>query len=598
MNENFQDSIDLMSIVKVLATIRAHRASIAHANAFYAANFGQDKPMDVADDGLCELLPSRREWARPLKIQRGGRGSSKERISRDAIIRKVQGVIAADRLAAYAWGRKLQDFVNRLIRRVEDCCFDISMPRLFLKAKDDGKDGPYRYRCLASYDKLEDRVLIALAAKYLSKKLDPTFSPCSYAFRTSIPLTYNSAVRRLRNYRLSKKGKVYVTNCDIKKFFDRISHAVIMAAVRAHRDLIGEQMVRLIESYLGSYDFDRARELLRNEFPDEFDQVDGVHERIGKGRGIPQGGALSSLLSNLVLDQLDKIMTSSDDDGERFYARYCDDIVIAHTNKSCCSRYLRMALATLVEIGVPAHDLRYVASYSPDFYEAKSRSVYVWASPNLCADAIPWVPFLGYCVSFEGEVRIRKETLLRHLKSIQSEVGYFKNRLLVRKWHDLKKLRQVVAQFIVRMTRKGVGSVDAHRSASSGRCWFAAFPLLKNTPNARRQMRFLDKWRTKMIVDLLAFSRLSNQTHYLGYPYSYVGALENAVRWKLAKTDKYKLDARDEVDGSREENVAIENNEEEDELDESDIAEIEYEYGEEDNYEDTWQNRHRFCICS
>lgn len=141
-----------------------------------------------------------------------------------------------------------------------------------------------------------DRLIQQAIAQVLTPYVEPHFSTSSYGFRPNRNAW--QAVRQALQYIHS--GKRWVVDMDLEKFFDRVDHDILMS--RLARTIKDKRLLKLIRRYL------------------EADMADaqGV---IKRDKGMPQGGPLSPLLSNILLDELDKELERR---GHSF-CRYADD---------------------------------------------------------------------------------------------------------------------------------------------------------------------------------------------------------------------------------------------------------------------------------
>jgi len=141
-----------------------------------------------------------------------------------------------------------------------------------------------------------DRLIQQALAQVLSPLFEPRFSAHSYGFRPG--RSAHQAVKAAQTYQ--QDGYAWVVDIDLEKFFDRVNHDMLMA--RVARVVKDKRVLRLIRRYLESGVL-----------------VNGVvHDT---EEGTPQGGPLSPLLANILLDDLDKELERR---GHRF-VRYADD---------------------------------------------------------------------------------------------------------------------------------------------------------------------------------------------------------------------------------------------------------------------------------
>jgi RNA-directed DNA polymerase len=163
-----------------------------------------------------------------------------------------------------------------------------------------------------------DRVIQQAITQVLTPVFDPHFSESSFGFRPG--RSAHQAVRKvLKDIR---EGYRYAVDIDLEKFFDTVDHDVLMS--RVSRRVKDKGLLRLIGRYL------RCGVV--------------VNGRLNQtAKGVPQGGPLSPMLSNILLDDLDKELEKR---GHRF-ARYADNLILlvkseraAHRVMASISRFL------------------------------------------------------------------------------------------------------------------------------------------------------------------------------------------------------------------------------------------------------------------
>lgn len=141
-----------------------------------------------------------------------------------------------------------------------------------------------------------DRLIQQALNQVLTLIFDPNFSPYSYGFRTG--KKGHDAVRQARDF--IQQGYKVVVDTDLSKFFDRVNHDMLMS--RVARKVKDKRVLKLIRAYLEA----------------------GVHQGgvVTKSeQGVQQGGPMSPLLANIMLDDFDKELTRR---GHKF-VRYADD---------------------------------------------------------------------------------------------------------------------------------------------------------------------------------------------------------------------------------------------------------------------------------
>lgn len=156
-----------------------------------------------------------------------------------------------------------------------------------------------------------DRLIQQAVHQVLAPIFDPGFSESSYGFRPN--RNAQDAVRQARRH--VSEGRRWVVDIDLEKFFDRVNHDVLMS--RVARKVKDNRVLRLIRRYLQAGMMEGGLVSPRRE-------------------GTPQGGPLSPLLSNILLDELDKELERR---GHRF-CRYADDCNIYVQSKRSAERVM------------------------------------------------------------------------------------------------------------------------------------------------------------------------------------------------------------------------------------------------------------------
>lgn len=322
-----------------------------------------------------------------------------------------------------------------------------------------------------------DRLIQQALLQVLAPIFDPDFSEWSYGFRPGRGT--QDAVLRAREH--VRNGYRWVVDIDLEKFFDRVNHDALMA--RVARKVKDKGALRLIRRYL------KAGVL-----------IDGLTSPIIEGT--PQGGPLSPLLSNIMLDDLDKELERR---GHQF-CRYADD----------CNVYVRSRRA----------GERLMASLSR-FLEKRLK---LKVNEGKSAVGRPWQrQFLGYSMTSNREPRLKvapdrekrfkrgirpllragrgrslRDTLQRAAPKIRGWVGYFRlcdvkasferldgwfrRRLRCILWRHWKRPKTRRKQLISR----GLDPERARKSAGNGRGpWWNAGASHMNQAVPTRELREL-----------------------------------------------------------------------------------------------------------
>jgi RNA-directed DNA polymerase len=298
-----------------------------------------------------------------------------------------------------------------------------------------------------------DRLIQQALNQVLQPLFDPEFSSSSYGFRTG--RNAHQAVQAARGY--VGEGRRWVVDLDLEKFFDRVNHDVLMA--RVGRKVKDERVRKLIRRYLEAGLMEGGVASARSE-------------------GTPQGGPLSPLLSNILLDDLDCELEKR---GHRF-CRYADDCNIYVGCKRSGERVMQAITAFL------------------------ERRLKLQVNANKSAVARPWErKFLGYSMTRHRKPKLKiaqpsrerlaekirqtlqaargqslKQTIARlnpvlrgwavyfrltEQKSVLEDFdGWIRHRLRTRMWRQWKRVYTRAQNLI----RAGLSQMQAWQSATNG----------------------------------------------------------------------------------------------------------------------------------
>lgn len=540
-------------IIKELARIRANKAKQRHDLHFLANMSTAENASKKAE--IDQYFPPRSQWLRPIAAKRNSMNSFQVNIQ--TLTRTALALKDSPSHKNEKWALCLNGFIANLRYQLLSGHYLLQKPAVFCRPKEEGSE---YFRALTTFKEIGDRVVVGQTTKYLRRVFDPDFSENSFAFRCgsrkSACPTHHDAVQKLVDYRLSRIGKrLYVAECDIMGFFDCVGHTVATNAYLQAKDranLAGRQIDSRAESiflgYLAAFSYTTDVHFeeskwngLKSKWPQ--DAVRSVWGDISGVRiGIPQGGAMSCLIANLVLDSADRSMESTVALNEGgYYARYCDDMIVVHPSKSKCQDAFETYLRALSELKLPYHLPRQVSAYDKSFWKSKSKKPYWWGDRS--AGHVPWVSFLGYQVHHTGTIRIRpssiRKEVLKQVHMVDSVLAAVKKGKTDPDGIAITKIKHTRIHFRVkqRLINMSVGRIAFRGGAlaSSGFCWSNGFRLLREYKSCSYQLRRLDRGRERQLWRLLGklevtkteiqdtvAAEFRGPKHY-GHPYSYFG---------------------------------------------------------------------------
>jgi len=232
-----------------------------------------------------------------------------------------------------------------------------------------------------------DRIVQQAIAQVLSSVFDPKFSTSSYGFRAG--RSAHQALEKAQEY--VSTGRNWVVDIDLEKYFDTVNHDRLMH--RLSQSIDDKALLKLIRRFLQAG-------LMQ----------DGV--LINRQKGTPQGGPLSPLLANVVLDEFDKELERR---GHRF-CRYADDCNIYVGSRQAGERVLRSV---------------------SEFLETKLKLT-VNRQKSACAQ-VNKRQFLGYRILNDGRLTVAPKSRARMRKRVRQLSKRNRGRALATIIHELNQ---------------------------------------------------------------------------------------------------------------------------------------------------------------
>lgn len=254
-----------------------------------------------------------------------------------------------------------------------------------------------------------DRLIQQALLQVLQPLLDPGFSEHSYGFRPG--RRAHDAVLAAQAY--VQSGRRIVVDVDLEKFFDRVNHDILIERLR--KRVPDQGVLRLIRAYLNSGILDGGLVMQRHE-------------------GTPQGGPLSPLLANVLLDEVDKELERRG----HCFVRYADDCNVYVHSRRAGERVMALLRRLYARLRLRIN-------------EAKSRVSSVFAGRK----------FLGYSFWVAPKGEIKRTVAKKALEAFKQRVRQLSRRSCGR------SLQQVVE----RLSSYLEGWKDYYRLAQTSRVW-------------------------------------------------------------------------------------------------------------------------------
>ncbi len=410
---------------------------------------------------LSRMMPPRKTWVHPSNRMRKDNDGKEQKLSHRKLAEKaILLTIKRDRKRqtedgiTYSYLNEMCRFMDRIRERLTADTIQFETPQLKPIYKDlDDEALEVTCRPLTVYSQLEDKIIIALTSRYLTKYFDRYLHENILSYRKVRTVDgkkhyvtdFNDGVQKIKAFlEAHYDAPIYAFDCDIKKFYDTIPHNVVKACISRHlnqsqlSDQGKVQVLKVIDAYLNSYNFytnakekseqdDSVFSKVRQRLKDKeknytyklkwVREIEALSVEDQLGLGVSQGGALSLLVANIVLNDVDKAITSTPDDN-RLFIRYCDDMILLHTDYNECCRLKDLYIQSLQEHGLYYHGFEHVTAPNADdenprkhFWKIKSHEPFLWDDGD--DNANRYIGFLGYEIRRNGRIRLRKSNISR-----------------------------------------------------------------------------------------------------------------------------------------------------------------------------------------
>ena len=241
-----------------------------------------------------------------------------------------------------------------------------------------------------------DRTIQQAIAQGLNYIYDKTFSNNSYGFRPN----KSAKMAILKAKELINEGKVWVVDLDLEKFFDKVNHDILMSKLA--KRIKDKRLLQLIRKFLKSGIMINGMEVITED-------------------GVPQGGPLSPVLSNIMLDEIDKELEKR---GQSF-CRYADDLNVYVKSRKAGERVMN-SLTNILETKLKLK-------------VNKDKSAVAMVSKR---------KFLGFSFYFtkgKAEIRIHEKSYKRFKEKVKEATNRNKG---VKMEYRLKKLNEITTGWI------------------------------------------------------------------------------------------------------------------------------------------------------
>ena len=532
--ESFVEFLTDERIIECVCRKRVSEASKRHEY-HHKRMLSKDSELPKVSHNVFKLTPPRRRWKRlgdkgRYVILPDGHRQLLTTFDRNlkSLMWTIKGDVKSSKQEHYL--EELYNFIATVKSKVADKQFTLSSPRVVPIFKKRGSHGaPDEYRPICLFEDLSDSIIINLANKYLSRLFDKYFYENSLAFRPKrlfqgkyTTTFHHDAIALISQYMSTMKNRrIYVAECDMQKFYDTVDHQVVkdefvrlMSFVQEDNPgFINDEIVRIFYSYLDCYNFYDAV-WCKNANPNYwksfkidsgvFGWVEACKDdslSVGVERrylGVPQGGALSGLIANIVINRVDDKVVPKLNKKHDLYVRYCDDMLLLSTNIRRCKLLFNIYFHALEEVNLKPHQPKDAPFGTKEFWNIKSKNVYHWCEDDLRIGS-RWIGFVGYEINRHGDVRIRKASLQKEKHKQKNVINGIFSITYNKSRANNAALESSYRGTLMSMAI-GRATLWNYKYLKNEFCWINGFKMLNDNPAVKKQIRDLDRSRNHIIM--------------------------------------------------------------------------------------------------
>lgn len=657
----FKDFYNRENIIKYLCKIRISYSTKRHKkqlldNLVFKDNHLKklNDPYDIEIIRQLELLlPSRRQWLthnskRHIKFKNPLTGNYElKKIETDDKNKQIlYNTIKrhSTNKSKYPYQYELDKFISEIQNGIDNCNYKISTPNIVPEVKETNKskkkyfilkNKQFECRPISRFT-LMDRIVISITNKFLTNLFDNYFDESSLAFRAKGKdeggeKNHHLAINKIIEFKQKNIScNLFVAECDIKKFYDTVNHKVCL---NLFEDLIEKSKSNcndnslkcakyVFKDYLNSYNFEdvvlsKDNSYWKHQFHSNGKQINGIFPWIKKEIlqdefyranpnqkiGVPQGGALSGLIANIMLDEADKELKSIPN---LLYIRYCDDMILMHKDENICNQSIEIYKKTLNKLLLFSHPFEttfhtsnksyslknrivplfiikqiknnrllkqvnikfdaLVKKYFPNFrvrkklnynltfknsikkfWNCKSKGPYKWGELDIQNCTFPWVGFVGYEIDFNCNTRVRKRSLKKEIDKQKKIITSILKRISKENFkYKRSRNNAIYRSAFEKLNGMSVGRVKPYnyKTVANKICWTDGFRSLNFNNYSKNQLKKLDRHKYKFLNTL---------RHKIGMEKVLSSPLESGTKniYKLGKMFSYYFHAGQKKNGTQ-----------------------------------------------